>query len=967
MVQEHHITFGPFRLDITHGGRLWRGANVIALRPRSLAVLRYLAAHPGRLVTKAELQQQVWAGTHVSDTVLRVCVQEIRAALGDIAAVAQYIETVRPQGYRFLVPGDGTAPSSAPSGSLVIGRQREVEVLEGWFQRAAHGDRQLVFVSGEAGIGKTTVLDLVLARLAADTAVRIGRGQCVESYGVGEPYLPVLEALGQLSRGPAAPALRAVLQQEAPMWLVQLPSLVHAADLAQVQRQVQGATQARMLRELADACAALTAAIPLVLVLEDLHWSDSATVECLAALAQRREPARLLVLGTYRPVEALLRGHPVRGLVQELLGRGACAELRLDPLPAADVAAYVAGRLGGPVAASLAAVVHERTEGNALFMVNLLEHLVRQGLVVRQGGQWTLRGGTEAQAASLPDEVRQFIVRRVEALPEVSQRVLEAASVVGVAFAAAAVVAGTQGAMEDVEAVCDGLVAQQHFLDDSGLTVWPDGTRGGSYRFQHALYQQALYERLGATRRMQLHRRIGARLEAGYGARAGDIAVQLAVHFERGGEVQRAVHALEQAGDNATRRHVYHEAVAALTKGLALLATLPESRARAQDELRLLLILGKLLIGMKGQGALAVGEVYTRAHTLCHQVGEPSQRFQALRGLFRFHISRAQMATAAALSQQLLHLAQHQDDPVLVLEGSMAVGSIALFRGDLVTARAHLEHSLRLCDPHMPLLPASEVLANRVISLALLTQALWALGYADQALQRGQEAVALAQQVRHPPSLAFAEIYATRLAQYRRDAAATQAYADTMMALGATHGLEHRVERGRLLRGWVLAMQGDVATGVVHIQQGLAAVQETGLNVYRPYWLSLLAEAYSQAEQPEAGLEILNEALVLVAETEERWWEAELYRLQGTLRLQLPSPDIPQVEACFQQALAVARSQQAKALELRAALHLSRLWQQQGKRTEAHQLLTDISGWFTEGFDTADLQDAKAFLEALRG
>jgi predicted ATPase len=319
------------------------------------------------------------------------------------------------------------------------------------------------------------------------------------------------------------------------------------------------------------------------------------------------------------------------------------------------------------------------------------------------------------------------------------------------------------------------------------------------------------------------------------------------------------------------------------------------------------------------------------------------------------------------LSQQLLHLAQHQADPVLVLEGHMAVGSVALYRGDLVTARAHLEHSLRLCDSHMPLLSASGGLANRVIILALLVQALWELGYADQAWQQGQEAVALAQQVEHPPSLAFAATFAARLAQYRRDAVATQAHADTVMALAATHGLEHRVAHARLLRGWALAMQGHVATGMVYLQQGLAAVQEIGLNLYRPYWLALLAEAYGQAGQPEAGLEPLAEALALVAETEERRWEAKLYRLQGTLLLQLPSPAIPQVEACFQQALTVARGQQAKALELRAALHLSRLWQQQGKRTEAHQLLTDIYGWFTEGFDTADLQDAKAFLEELRG
>jgi predicted ATPase len=297
----------------------------------------------------------------------------------------------------------------------------------------------------------------------------------------------------------------------------------------------------------------------------------------------------------------------------------------------------------------------------------------------------------------------------------------------------------------------------------------------------------------------------------------------------------------------------------------------------------------------------------------------------------------------------------------------MAVGSVALYRGALVTARAHLEHSLRLCNPQMPLLSASGGFANGVIILALLAQALWELGFADQAQQRSQEAVALAQQAGHPPSLAFAETFAARLAQYRRDAAAMQAHADTVTALAVTHGLEPSVGHGRLLRGWALAMQGHVATGMVHIQQGLAAVQETGPKMYRPYWLSLLAEAYGQAGQPEAGLEPLAEALALVAETDERWWEAELYRLQGTLRLQLPSPDIPQVEACFRQALAVARGQQAKALELRAALHLSRLWQQQGKRTEAYALLAPIYHWFTEGFDTADLQDAKALLELLGG
>src|SRR5262245_7902160 len=548
MMQEYHLTFGPFRLETTQA-RLWRGEQAIPLRPRTGAVLQYLATHPGRLVTKTELRQHVWAGTHVTDTVLRVCIREIRAALADAADAPQYLQTVGSQGYQWLGAGDGATVLRAAA-RPIVGRQAEVAALARWCARAATGERQLGFLSGEAGVGKTTVLDLWLRSLAARSAVWLGRGQCAEHYGDGEPYLPLLDALGQLSRGPAGPALLAGLRRYAPMWLVQLPGLVGEAEQERVQRQVQGATQARMVRELAEVLAVLTADTPLVLVLEDLHWSDRATVECLAYLAQRREPARLLVLGTYRPVETVLQAHPLRGIVQELCGRGQAVGLRLEFLPAAEVAAYVARRLGGPIAIPLAAFIAERTSGNALFMVNMVDYLVAQGAVVWHAGAWQLREGVAAQRDSLPEGLRQLLARRIEALPPETRRVLEAASVVGREFTVAAVAAGLQWPVEDVEAQCDALATQQHFLADTGVAIWPDGTRGGRYRFQHALYQQALYEQIGTARRMQLHRHIGLRLEAGHGTRAGDIATQLALHFERGGEVEHAVGYLQQAADN---------------------------------------------------------------------------------------------------------------------------------------------------------------------------------------------------------------------------------------------------------------------------------------------------------------------------------------------------------------------------------------------------------------------------------
>ena len=966
MDQEHWLAFGPFRLETTQG-RLWRGEQVIPLRPRSLAMLCYLVAHPCRLVTKAEVRQHVWAGTHVTDTVLRVSVQEIRAALGDAAAAARYLETVGRQGYRFLGGGDLDGPPPRTAGPIV-GRQGEVDTLDGWFQRATQGTRQLVFVSGEAGVGKTTVIDLFLARLAAGRGVWSARGQCVEHYGEGEPYLPFLEALGRFGHGPERDAVLAVLRRYAPLWLAQLPALVSEIELERLQGRLQGTTQARMLRQLAEALEVLTADRALVLILEDLQWSDRSTVECLAYLAQRREPARLLVLGTYRPVEVMLRGHSLRGMVQEWCGRGQGVERRLELLAAEDVAAYVAGRLGGPVAAPLAVFVYGRTDGNALFMVNIVEHLVQQWLVERRAGQWALREGAEAQAASVPEGVRALLLRRIEALPPAARQVLEAASVVGKEFAVAAVAAGVQCPVEDIEAQCDALAAQRHFIDDTGWMVWPDATSGGRYRFQHALYQQVLYEQVGTARLVQLHQRIGVRLEAGYGARAGEIAAQLSVHFERAGEVQHAVHYWQQTGNNAARRNAYPEAVAALTRGLALLATLPESPERARHELPLQLTLGAVLGATKGLGAPEGHRVYTRAHALSQQVGEPGQCFQALHGLYRYYGTQGERRTAMVLAEQLLDLAHRQPDATLCLAAENAVGTARFFLGELATAQPHLEQSLRLYDvaQHHPFAFRSGFDPG-VISGIIGALTLWGLGYADQAWHRMHAALALAHQVAQVASLTHAEWMAAILAQFCRNMPAVQVHADALRALGAEYGLAHRLEQARLLHGWVLAMQGEAARGVAQIRQGLVATQGGGLKAFRPYFLTLLTEAYAQAGQPEAGLQALAEAVTLMATTEERWWEAEVYRLQGELLLQLLRPEVCQAEACLRHALDVAQGQQARALALRAALSLSRLWQQQGKRVEAHQLLAEIYGGFTEGFNMPDLRDARALLEAAAG
>jgi DNA-binding winged helix-turn-helix (wHTH) protein len=546
MAERRSLTFGPFRLDLLQS-RLWRETQPIAIRPQALTVLRYLVLHADQLVTKAELFQRVWDGRHVTDTVLRGCIHAIRVALADTAATPQYLETVGRLGYRFrlgrvalrLRPGD-TRP--------IVGRQEEVEWLQERWMWAMEGRRQCYMISGEVGIGKTTVVDLFVAGLPAQCEVGVGRGQCVETYGDGEPYLPMLEALGQLGRSPHREALLTVLQRYAPMWLVHLPGLLDDSERARLQSQLQSVTPGRMLRELAEALEAFTTAIPLVLVLENLHWSDVSTVNLLTYLAQRREAARFLLLGTYRPVDVVVQGHPLRGVLQELRGRGLCEELSLELLLPEDVGAYATARLGGEVTAALTALLYHHSEGHALFMVNLLEHLVEQGIAHQEGDQWTIRDSGTA-VTSLPDALQLLITKRIEMLSRDAQRALEVASMAGDMFATAAVAAGLHVPVDDVDAICDTLAQQHAFLQPAGVAEWPDGTLSGCYQFQHGLYRQVLAARLGELQRVQVHRRIGERLAQGYGLQTSTIATQLAFHFVHGRLPKRAALSLHQDGE----------------------------------------------------------------------------------------------------------------------------------------------------------------------------------------------------------------------------------------------------------------------------------------------------------------------------------------------------------------------------------------------------------------------------------
>jgi DNA-binding winged helix-turn-helix (wHTH) protein/predicted ATPase len=1004
-------TFEEYELDL---GRyeLRSAGKPVKLEPQVFNLLAYLIRHRDRVVTKDEFLEQLWPGRFVSEATLTSRLMAARRAIGDRGREQRLIQTVHGRGYRFMAPVQervmeqvlrdvpAAMSNTVPPPTVLrpartvqaVGREAELAQLHRWLQRALHGIRQLVFVTGEAGLGKTTLVEAFLHDLAGSEALWIGRGQCIEHYGAGEAYLPVLEALGGLCKEPGGQELIALLVRQAPTWVVHMPWLVTEAELDALQRRVMGATQERMLREMAEAIAAWTAERPLILVLEDLHWSDHATLDLLAWLARRPEPARLLVLGTYRPADVKMHGHPLQAVVQDLKLHRRCEELSLTLLTEAAVAEYLIARFAGTaLPEGLARLVHQRTDGNPLFMVNVVDAWEAQGWLEEVEGKAQLRIGLEELAQGVPESLRQMLAQQLDQLSVEEQRVLEAASVAGVECSAAAVAAGLEVGVVEAETRCEGLARRQQWLRSTGSDEWPDGMVAGRYTFIHALYHQVVYHQLTAARRVQLHRRIGASKEEAYGTRAGEIAAELAVHFEHGRDYRRAVQYLQHAAETAGRRHAPREAIDYLRRALALLKVMPEAPQLLQQELDVQLALGPALMVTRGFAAREVVDTYARARQLCEQLGERQQLFPVLFGLWRSSHARAQLQTARELGEQLVSLANCQADPALLVEAHAALGQTLCIQGESTLARDHLNQAVGLYEPHRHTAPAFRFGYDLgIYAHAVEGWALWLLGYPEQALRRSRGALTLAQEQSHPFTLSLTLVTVAVLQQMRWEGETALEQVAASLVLSTEHGFPYLRAVGTVLQGWGLARVGQIKEGIAQMHEGLAASRATGAELLRPYLLALLAEACGSGGQSEAGLGTLEEALVAAENHAERFYEADLHRMKGELLLRKcagasvapTSTEIQkgpaagggatghsalqmEAEACFQRALDIARRQGAKSLELRAVLSLSRLWRQQGKRREARQLLADIYGWFTEGFETADLQEAKVLLEEL--
>ncbi|MFN8482272.1 MAG: AAA family ATPase [Anaerolineae bacterium] len=898
-------------------------------------------------------------------------------------------------------------------------REHELAQLEAHLDQALTGAGRVVFVTGEAGSGKTTLMHEFARRAIAAHRNAVGAaGRCRASIGLGDPYLPFREVVqmltgdvdvlqagrattpeyvqrlwavaptavrtmvesapGLIDRFVAGEAL--ALRAESFAMTEEIPTRVGAdATLAARVRNYaernKGATtmeQSALFEQVTTFLRALARHHPLILLLDDLQWADNGSISLLFHLGRSLAGSHILIVGAYRPEDVALGRdsgrHPLMAVVHEM--QRDLGEIALDLNQAAGRPFIDAlldsqpNRLGEAFRETL----YRHTEAHPLFAVELLATLREHaGLTRNEAGEWI--EGETLDWNTLPARVEAIVAERIERLPAEVQALLSIASVEGEEFTAE-IVAQVQG-LEGREAKAllgYALSRDYHLVRSQGLQRVQD-RRLSRYRFRHHLFWQYLYARLDDAERAYLHEAVGATLESLYAA-ADDHdtsrAPRLAWHFERAGLIDKAVLYRRRAGDEAMRLAACEEAIAHYMHALALLATQPASPARTEQETALRYALSSPLSIARGWGGPEARSALARAYELAYALDSGTHLAATLLALSFTYAGQGEIQKALAVGEELLQLAHQVEDPLFRAAAHQSVGLAFVLRGEFRTAREHLEKALRLYDTQ----PAASFdllmgLDEKVTCLTWLAWTIWPLGYADQGARYSEAAIARARQLGQPATLAFAlAIDGALFHSFRREPEAAQAHQQELLGLAAANGLVVFQVLARITEGLSLTEQGQVEQGIAQIRQGTAAWQAMGTATGRVMHLEVLARAYRAAGQIEQALGTVDEALTLIEQVGLRFGEAKLWRLRGEL-LWLEGADQAQAEACFQRAITVAQQQGARLWELRATVSLARLWRRQGRTDEARAILAAIYDWFTEGFDTLDLIEARAVGEGV--
>ena len=830
-----------------------------------------------------------------------------------------------------------------------VGRAHELDQMRRALDLTIDGHGQLVAVMAEAGTGKSRLFHEFKATIPVSCKVLEAYSV---SHGKASAWLPVLELLrgyfaiantdDATARRDKVTAVLSALDgalDDTRPYLFGLLGIVEAPDpLAQMDANIRrqrtlDAIKLILVRESLNQ--------PLVVIFEDLHWIDPQTQVLLDLLADSLANARILLLVNYRPEYR-----------HEWTSKSCYSELRLDPLAGADGAAMLAALLGESVELNpLKRLIAERTGGNPFFIEEIVQALFDEGALIRNGAVKVTRSLSQLR---LPTTVQGILAERIDRQPADHKQLLQTLSVIG-----------RESSLSLLSRVASHPDAQlQQMLTDlqAAEFIYEEPATGGTeYVFKHALTQEVAYNSLLIERRKQLHERAGQALEAIFASQLDDHLTQLAHHYSLSDNADKAVEYLGRAGHQEMQR-AYADAVSDLSAAIDLLQKLPDSLDRANKELHLQLLLGGALSATKGWAAPEVERAFFRARDLCERLGDRPEVFFVVFGLWTVYFIRGELSKALEHAQQLL--ARGQNNITLTLFAEWALGDTCFNLGELRLAKEHLEIALTLYDPeqHSPRVIPGGV-DSRINCLSYIGMTLWQLGYPDQAIKACTEAVTLAQEMSHPFSLAAAEIFLTIVRQFRRETTSVQELAERTIALCEEHGLGLWLANATCMHGWAISEERRHEEGIPQLCEGLAVTHLIGNDLVRSYYLSLLAEAYQAAGRIDDGLATLEDAFAVMEKN--RGPETEIHRLKGELLLKQSNLNIDEAQSCFERSIEIARRRNAKSCELRSTLSLARLLRDTGRRDEARTMLAAIYNWFTEGFDTADLKDAKALLDQL--
>lgn len=912
----------------------------------------------------------------------------------------------KPKMPAFLIEGQVDIRFKRP---VFVARSQELERLKKGLEASLSGQGQVIFVTGEAGSGKTALLQ-EFARHAqeAHPDLIVASGKCNAHTGIGDPYLPFIEVLSLLTGDVEAKWMAGVISREHAIrlwnllplaaktlldngpdlinifvpgralvsrseafvtgltnWLAGLKKLVERKSSLPADSALQ---QSNLFEQYTRVLLALAQEKPLLLILDDLQWVDAGSASLIFHLGRRVSGNRVFMIGAFRPAEvALGRGegrHPVEPILHEFKRDFGDIELEVGKTEGRqfidDFIDTELNRLDDAFRNAL----YGQTRGQPLFTVELLRDMQERGALVKdKEGYW--KEGPKLRWDALPARVDAVIEERINRLNEKLRELLIVASVEGEEFTAEVVARIKETEiLELIRLLGRELDKRHHLVSAKGIRQL-ERQRLSLYLFQHILFQRFLYHSLDKVERAHLHEQVGKILESLYGEQAGEISVELARHFLEAGIVPKAIEYLHKAGDKAVRLSAGAEAIAHYNKALELLQQLPETSERDQQELALQLALAVPLQATKGFGAPELGQAVVRARELCDRMGDTPQRFTALVQLCTYFATTAQYRTALKLRDEISRLAEQLKDPLLEAVSYYVHVWTLLNVGELVQTVEYAKHMSDVYDEEkhgfLGYLFGYDL---GVLNMGFGSWAWWILGYPDQALKQTLEALRISQKLGHPATLAFITLGACELNWFLKDFEKIHGYTEELVPICEKNGFIYFGAHGYFYRGERKTFAGKVKEGIDEMYQSLAIMEGTGTLTCFTRLLARVAYACQKAGEVEEGLAAVNKAMGIMQKCDERYMEAELYRLKAEL-LWMRGEGESEVEKYLRQALEVSRRQRAKSWELRATMSLSRLRQKQGKKEEARQMLAEIYGWFTEGLNTPDLKEAKALLDSL--